>query len=442
MKNKLIIASTIFFGAAAMTSCAVDTEPRIEKPTEFKLNGPSVEESIYVFDADENGNCTRDITFTVDHPDYGGVVTTTVYQVQIAKSVADFEAWDESQLAVEPDIASSPEGAEAPAAEDALPLTAMVDMTTTSTSITLDGEKFCMAVNEIYGLTMQNVKDEPHPVAVRVHASVENAEYADVWSNAITINVRSYVKPVPDQIWLVGAPQGWNIAGDPDWILEETEVGSKIYTGDFNIKAGDFMFRFYDVPGDWDHFCIGSQSADSPLDIVDADGNPVETLTEEGVIVPCLQEANGVNPKGSWNIPNWPGGKVHIEIDLNVNQVKFALGQAKKVWIIGQCEGWDINGKPEWALRETEDGSNVYEGTFEINAGDFQFRFYTATGDWETNSIGSQVEDSAVDITVVSEGTIVDAVAGKGSWKDDSWAGGKCAISLDLNTMKVSFTKL
>lgn len=437
MKNKLIIASLALLGAAGLTSCVADTEPRLDTPTSFVLNMPALGDQLYVFDADSKGNSTNDITLTVSQPNYG-VATTPVYTVQVARSEADFATWDAQQNAAEDsDVPAEASAAEGEYAD--LPLVTMVDFSTTNAVITIDGEKFCNAVNAVYGLTMENVKEKAHPVAVRVHAEVANAAYSAIWSNPITINVRSYIKPVPDEIYIIGACQGWDISS-ASMPLVETEVGNKIYVGDYMIEAGQFMFRFYDKLGSWDHFSIGSQVEDNPINI-QVDGVEISELTEEGITLPCMQEVGGVNPKGSWNIPNWAGGKVHIMVNLNTNEVTFAAAQAKKIYVIGACQGWDIN-SDKIALRETEDGSNIYSGTFNVAAGEFMFRFYRALGDWESGSIGSQVEDSPVEIAVTAAGTTVAAVEGKGAWSDPTWTGGDCSVTLDLNTMQVTFVKL
>lgn len=436
MKNKFFIASLALLASAGLASCVADTEPKLQKPTEFVLNTPPLAQQLYVFDADEKGNSINDITFTVSQPNYG-VATTPTYTIQVARDEADFAKWDAEQ-ALPDEGTDVPEG-QADGEYADCPLTAMVDYSSTVAAMTISGEKFCEAVNKIYGLTLANAKDAPHPVSVRVKASVENAEYADIWSNVVNINVRSYVKPVPDNIYLVGAPQGWNITGE-DMALTEQEIGSKIYVGDFTIKAGEFMFRFYDELGNWDHFSIGSQVEDNPMSI-QVGGVDITSLPEEGIVLPCLQETGGVNPKGSWQIPGWQGGKVHIVVDLNKNEVTFTPGQAKKVYIVGAPQGWNINGT-SMPLVELEEGTDVYTGTYNIAAGDFQFRIYKVLGDWDTNSIGSQEADAPVAISVTSAGLTVDCVEGKGSWQDSSWAGGDVKISLDLKAMKVTFTKL
>lgn len=425
MKNKLIIASVALLGVAGFTACTMDTEPRLDAPTEFVLNTPPMANNLYVFDCNASGVSQNDITFTVSQPNYG-VATTPTYTVQLARSEADFAKWDQQQA----------DGDESNETVDGLPLTVMVDGSTTDAKITFDGEVFCNAVNQLYGLTLANVKDAPHPVAVRVHAALAAASYSAIWSNAILINVRSYIKPVTDKIWIVGACQGWDIAKE-DMVLEETEIGSKIYVGDYNIPAGQFQFRFYDELGDWDAFAIGSQYDDNPIAV---EGVTDGELPEDGITVPCYQSQKGKPAKGSWQIDGWRGGKVHFEVNLNDNTVTFSPGQSRKIYIVGACQGWNVT-SDKMALKETVDGSDVYEGTYTIAAGEFMFRFYKTLGDWDVGSVGSQEADSPVEITVPAAGLVVDCVDGKGAWSDPSWAGGELTISVDLKGMKVTFTK-
>lgn len=436
MKNKLFIASLALLAAGGLTSCVTDTEPRLNKPTEFKLNTPAFAEQLYVFDCDDEGNSLNDITFTVSQPNYG-VACMPNYTVQVARDEADFAKWDQQQAE---NGNKDEEGTKADG-EEGLPLTVMVDIATTTASITIPGETFCNAVNELYDLNINNVKDSAHPVAVRVHAEVENAPNSAIWSNPVTVNVLSYVRPVPDKIWIVGACNDWAIATST-MALVETEIGSRVYEGDYKIDAGKFILRFYDELGDWDTLSIGSQFADNALDVIDASGAPVSTLTEEGVTMPCVQSEKGNPAKGSWQIQNWTGGKVHFVVDLNTNQVTFSLAPAAKIYIIGACQGWAIDSDKMY-LSETEEGSKVYQGKWNIDAGSFMLRFYSELGDWDNNSIGSQEPDNPVEISVPASGESFDVVVGgKGSWSDPSWAGGECQITLDLNINRVTFIKL
>ena len=61
------------------------------------------------------------------------------------------------------------------------------------------------------------------------------------------------------------------------------------------------MFRFYTALTGWDADSYGSQ----------ADDNPIDCALDGGVY-------NGpiVKGKGSFNFPNWEGGKMKITVDL------------------------------------------------------------------------------------------------------------------------------
>lgn len=239
-------------------------------------------------------------------------------------------------------------------------------------------------------------------------------------------------KPVPtgNVLYLVGEPQGWNISSS-DMFASETSSGSKIFKGIFEIPAGKFMFRFYSELGDWDKNSVGSQDEDNPVEISLADG------PYTGDVV-AYNEAEGILGKGSWSDPSWEGGVIQVVINLNDNTISISeYSETNKIYIIGACQGWDINSDSMY-VEETESGSNVFTNTVSIDAGNFTFRFYTALGDWETNSLGS-LEDGAdadFDMSVPYTGPVYE---GKGKWHDPNWAGGDVKITLDLNSMEVTF---
>lgn len=119
------------------------------------------------------------------------------------------------------------------------------------------------------------------------------------------------VYPLAGAIYLVGAPQGWTTAPAGDTMpLNETEVGSLIYTGTYEIPAGDFMFRFYHALLDnWDLFSIGSQNNDASLEISFTNGIYTGPVYQEGV--------NATQGKGNWSCPDWTGGKIAFTVNLN-----------------------------------------------------------------------------------------------------------------------------
>ena len=68
------------------------------------------------------------------------------------------------------------------------------------------------------------------------------------------------------------------------------------------------------------------------------------------------------------------------------------------------------------------------------------FRFYTALTGWGgSDSYGSQVDDNPVDVTLVDGQRTSDLVNGKGSFNFPDFPGGEMTITVDLNTMKVTF---
>ncbi len=127
-----------------------------------------------------------------------------------------------------------------------------------------------------------------------------------------------------------------------------------------------------------------------------------------------------------------------------------AIKAPKKMWIIGACGGWtepsegSRDALTDWLIVETGVGTGIYQGTYDIPAGNFQLRFYSALTGWDGGaSIGSQEADANKDITL--EGGVYDGditVPGKGNWHYSAWEGGQLRITVNLNTKKVKFEKL
>ena len=138
-----------------------------------------------------------------------------------------------------------------------------------------------------------------------------------------------------------------------------------------------------------------------------------------------------------------------------MEQVKgyYALRLPGHIYLVGAPETWkepsdankDICSK--WQLSESENaiGSKVYYGEFDIPAGQFQFRFYTALTGWDKDSYGSQEADASKEITMtdgVYDGAII---KGKGCYQIPDWAGGKVKITVNMSNntkMTVKFEKV
>ena len=69
--------------------------------------------------------------------------------------------------------------------------------------------------------------------------------------------------------------------------------------------------------------------------------------------------------KGSWQDKTWTGGNLEITVNLKDMTIKMQKAEGKKIYAIGNFQGWDIN-KDNCALGETAPNSNIYEGTFDV----------------------------------------------------------------------------
>ncbi|MEG2402681.1 MAG: SusE domain-containing protein, partial [Muribaculaceae bacterium] len=111
------------------------------------------------------------------------------------------------------------------------------------------------------------------------------------------------------------------------------------------------------------------------------------------------------------------------------------------IYIVGTPNGWDINGAKCPLVCKT--GDEVYTGVYNLedSKNENMFRFYKKLGDWESNSVGSQVDDSPIDITGEFVGGAYSGVVveGKGSFKVTK--NGTYTIVVDLKKMAVSITE-
>lgn len=259
--------------STAFTSCKEDTQPRLERPTEFVLNTPALADNTYVLSA------TDGVELSVSQADYGmGIVPT--YTVEVATKE------DKSDAKVLPEAY-------------------------TSARFTVPGESLSLAMCEQLGyVSEETFSSTPVPVYVRVISSVAGCDYATIASNWVELkSVQPYFAvKLPDNIWVIGQCTGWDIASS-SMMLTETEVESRIYQGTFEIPAGQFQFRFYDELGDWASWSIGAQDADNPVEISFSDG------VYEGPAY--LGGAGDEKGKGSWQVTDWAGGTVKMTVNLS-----------------------------------------------------------------------------------------------------------------------------
>ena len=148
-----------------------------------------------------------------------------------------------------------------------------------------------------------------------------------------------------------------------------------------------------------------------------------------------------------------PGSVVVSNVVIFNNMAAYeAIKAPAYIYLIGSPNEW-IAPQPanavaleDWKLIETDIGSKVFEATFDIPAGDLQFRFYTFLDDWGSDddpmgSVGPQKPDSPIDCEFDGEGVYTDDALqpGKGTWKFAGFAGGSVTFTVDMNTNKVKF---
>ena len=406
--------SYILFGILGLVLSAVSCNgpevenPVLNKPTKLILNTPAFQKQYIDLQA------TPTVNLTCSQPEYGFAAAASYFaQVSLTEDFTDFIEIDEAYSKCDMDV---------------------------------NAEAIAQAICKLRGVTSEDdYTDEPaRTVYFRVRVKILDYEETEILSHVVSCEkVKGYFAlRLPGYIYLVGEPEGWSgpTEGNKDhysqWrLFESTEaIGSKIYSGVFDIPAGKFMFRFYTALNGWEKDSYGIQEADSPMDI---------TL-EDGVYSGAL-----VKGKGSYNVPDFAGGSVKITVNMNTMTVKFEVGgvdvsNKKFIYLVGAPEGWagptedNASHYEDWKLYDMADDGN-YTGTFDIPEGKFQFRFYKKLSGWETDSFGSQADDAPIDLTWtdgIYEGAAMD---GKGSWNDPTWAGGKVEITVNINDGTVLF---
>ena len=406
----------ILFGILGLVlsavSCSGPEEENtvINKPTKFVLNTPAFQKQ-YI---DLQNSSTMNLSCS--QPDDGFAAAASYFvQVSLTEDFADFIEIEEAYSKCDMDVNS---------------------------------EAIAQAICKLRGVTSEDdYTDEPaRTVYFRIRAQILDYEETNILSNVVSCEkVKGYFAlKLPGYIYLVGEPEGWSgpTEGNKDhyasWRLYESSeaIGSKIYSGVFDIPAGKFMFRFYTALTGWETDSYGIQVDDSPMDIeLDANG---------------VYSGEIVKGKGSYNVPDFAGGSVKITVNMNTMTVKFEVGgvdvsNKKFIYLVGAPEGWagpsedNASHYEDWKLYDMADDGN-YTGTFDIPEGKFQFRFYKKLSGWDGgDSYGSQADDAPVDIEFtdgIYEGAAMD---GKGSWQDPTWAGGKVEITVNINDGTVLF---
>lgn len=413
--KKLSILFACLVAVLGFSSCE-DTDPQYQNPTKFVLNTPALANQLYELSADG----TIDLSWS--QPDYGYAATAAYYvQVSLDGTDSTFVECGTKYVKCYAQVKAS---------------------------------EVAEAICKLRGIESEDdYTDEPaRKVYFRVRALIDGIEGSEILSNVIALNqVKEYCAiQSPGYIYLIGNVGGWtgpdaaNADALAKWRLFEsaTAIGSKIYSGVFDMPAGELLFRFYTELTGWDGGAsVGMQVDDNPVAIQLVDGMYNGTLVAPG--------------KGSVQILDWAGGSMKITVNLS-GKVPSMIIEAGGVdtngknfiYIVGAVSGWTEPSEAnsahyeDYKLYDLED-NGVYSATFDMAADQGMFRFYNTLCGWAgTDSFGVKENDGDnVDVELTDGVYTGNYVAGKGNWNIAGWEGGKLAISVDVNTQKVTFTK-
>lgn len=288
--NKISIFCASIIAACSMASCGEDTDPQLQKPTEFTLNTPALASQFYQLT--EGG--TIDLTCT--QPDYGASVITT-YQVEVSL--------DEGFQSVAQNVDGSGDA----------PAYVTVPGTYKTAKMQISEDMLARSISKLRGIQTIDEYDMINtvfqgPVYIRLVAQVMNEEYTRITSNVIALqNVRSYRAVLEaGRIYMVGDAciAGWNV--DPTNTvcpLIETEIGNSLYVGYYELTTGGY-FRFYTaLTGDWDTNTYGPGADGTNIEVA---ATPFSGAFLEG--------------KGNW-VCTWSGGMTKITVDFGSMKVTF-----------------------------------------------------------------------------------------------------------------------
>lgn len=282
MKKITFLAAIVALFTLGFSSCKQDTQPRIQKPTEFVLNEPVMAHMNIVLTAQS------EVELAVSQANYGmGLVP--VYSVEISQT-EDFATFE------------------------------TVEGSFTQAKINVPGEAFALAMCSMLGYDdPYNFKAEAVPVYVRVRSEIPGWPEGTILSNVVKFDAVTpyFAVKLPAKLYVIGDVQGWDINSSALYLSEaENGIGSNVYYGTFEISAeqAEAGFRFYTALGGW-----GDDGQLPSIGAAAKDGdNKSVTIDDNG-----KYEGSCTAGKGNWKITNWPGGTIRITVDLNTMVVIF-----------------------------------------------------------------------------------------------------------------------
>ncbi len=401
----------------AVSSCqeTKDDNPVFQTPTKFELNTPAFANEYYELTGDGM------LEITCSQPDYGFAAIT-----QYAVEISFDEKFTDKQT--------------------------VTPLYPTQARLLIPEEELAVAMCVLDGVTSPDNYDENDAVRtcyLRAVASIKGVDGSEITSNTIKIGRVKYYVAVKSAayIYVVGAFTGWKEPGSDNaehymsYRLYEdaSAIGSKVFSGTFEVPAGDAMFRFYTALTGWDADSYGSQADDNPVDCEFTDGEYFGSV---------------VKGKGSYNFPEWAGGEMTITVNMSVEgnyNVTIYAGAVdttpvEVIYMCGNNSGWsepseDNLAKYEsWKLSDT--GRNgIYTATFSnipVNGDDNKcyFRFYKTLSGWGAAQWASPTGDN-YELTL---GEAAPTAEGEGCFVLDNPGENAYLFELDSNNNTLTVT--
>lgn len=204
--------------------------------------------------------------------------------------------------------------------------------------------------------------------------------------------------------------------GDPD------DGEENIYTGYFDINAGDIEFCFQ-----YGENFIVPATEDGTVTFTD-------NVFEGELVVKDLHAPY-------WTIENFEGGELAVRVDLDNNTVlfRFESQSTEEIWYLnGEVNEFYGFGDPDWALNPVEGEEGVFSASFEIPEGQFEFNLINSNG---MVFIPAENYDPVEKMEVTfTEGTftgnMIDAYFEEEYeyyWTNSEWEGGSITITVDAS---------
>lgn len=253
-------------------------------------------------------------------------------------------------------------------------------------------------------------------------------------TNQLEIEAPDQPESTPDFLWLVGNFNDWDLSNQ-EYKLTPVEGQKGAYSGSFSIPTQENL----NEDGTLDNNFLKVKIAAG----IDDDWSQVYGAGNFALYSNQPYESKMLVTNENFVITNWETGTLTVTVNWDEKEVTFEsatqpeLTNINTLYLIGAPQGWDIN-DDSMALTASKDG--VFEGTFTIPAGEFEFLFYTELGNWEANYVGANsTSNMELPLTDNVLDYFGDVAFTKSNWKVSGWNGGQVNIMVNLNEMQVSF---